>query len=75
MSKVPLKSLCLQTFAIRDVTEQRRQINGTCVLFCIVAVISFFSQFLQVCISILQHSSSAFHLDFASHFQFDIELC
>ncbi|XP_062287117.1 bile salt export pump [Scomber scombrus] len=42
-----LFSQILGTFAIRDVTEQREQINGTCVLFCIVAVISFFSQFLQ----------------------------
>lgn len=40
-----------QTFAIRDLNEQRDQINGICVLFCVVAVISFFSQFLQVCIT------------------------
>ncbi|XP_023261349.1 bile salt export pump-like [Seriola lalandi dorsalis] len=42
-----LFSQILGTFAIRDVNEQREQINGICVLFCIVAVISFFSQFLQ----------------------------
>lgn len=48
MSKFHVISLYLQTFAIRDVSEQKEQINGICVLFCIVAVISFFSQFLQV---------------------------
>ncbi|KAM7407487.1 hypothetical protein PAMA_003286 [Pampus argenteus] len=42
-----LFSQILGTFAIRDLNEQREQINGICVLFCIVAVISFFSQFLQ----------------------------
>lgn len=47
-----LCSLYLQTFAIQDVNEQRKQIDGICVLFCIVAVVSFFSQFLQVCITI-----------------------
>ncbi|XP_029348794.1 bile salt export pump [Echeneis naucrates] len=35
------------TFGIRDLDKQREQINGICVLFCVVAVISFFSQFLQ----------------------------
>ena len=45
--------LQLQTFAIRDVDEQKEQINGICVLFCIVAVTSFFSQFLQVGIFLL----------------------
>uniref|UniRef100_A0A671WRE3 ATP-binding cassette, sub-family B (MDR/TAP), member 11a n=1 Tax=Sparus aurata TaxID=8175 RepID=A0A671WRE3_SPAAU len=35
------------TFAIPDLNEQREQINGICLLFCIVAVASFFSQFLQ----------------------------
>lgn len=39
-----------QTFAISDLHEQRKQINGICILFCAVAVISFFSQFLQVCV-------------------------
>uniref|UniRef100_A0A3Q1EGM2 ATP-binding cassette, sub-family B (MDR/TAP), member 11a n=1 Tax=Acanthochromis polyacanthus TaxID=80966 RepID=A0A3Q1EGM2_9TELE len=42
-----LFSQVLGTFAIQDLNEQRNQINGICVLFCIVAVISFFSQFLQ----------------------------
>uniref|UniRef100_A0A8C4ILY0 ATP-binding cassette, sub-family B (MDR/TAP), member 11a n=1 Tax=Dicentrarchus labrax TaxID=13489 RepID=A0A8C4ILY0_DICLA len=42
-----LFSQILGTFAIPDLNEQREQINGICVLFCIVAVISFFSQFLQ----------------------------
>ncbi|XP_040913775.1 bile salt export pump [Toxotes jaculatrix] len=42
-----LFSQILGTFAIRDLNEQRAQINGVCVLFCIVAVTSFFSQFLQ----------------------------
>lgn len=42
-----------QTFAISDMHEQRKQINGICILFCAVAVISFFSQFLQVCVTIL----------------------
>nr|XP_046260734.1 bile salt export pump isoform X3 [Scatophagus argus] len=42
-----LFSQILGTFAIGDVNEQREQINGICVLFCIVAVTSFFSQFLQ----------------------------
>uniref|UniRef100_A0A3B4ZEH0 ATP binding cassette subfamily B member 11 n=1 Tax=Stegastes partitus TaxID=144197 RepID=A0A3B4ZEH0_9TELE len=42
-----LFSQILGTFAIRDVTEQREQINGICVLFCLVAVVSFFSQFVQ----------------------------
>ncbi|XP_049904157.1 bile salt export pump [Epinephelus moara] len=42
-----LFSQVLGTFAIRDLDEQRAQINGTCILFCIVAVASFFSQFLQ----------------------------
>lgn len=45
-------SVCFQTFAIRDLDEQREQINGICVLFILVAVISFFSQFLQVCIRV-----------------------
>ena len=75
MSKLPVRPLCLQTFAIRDVNEQREQIDGICVLFCIVAVISFFSQFLQVCISILQYNSIniEFYLDYTSLCQLDIE--
>ncbi|KAK2906109.1 hypothetical protein Q8A73_010052 [Channa argus] len=42
-----LFSQILGTFAIGDLDEQRSQINGICVLFCTVAVTSFFSQFLQ----------------------------
>ncbi|KAL0963811.1 hypothetical protein UPYG_G00313890 [Umbra pygmaea] len=42
-----LFSQILGTFSIRDVDEQTAQINGICLLFCAVAVISFFSQFLQ----------------------------
>ncbi|RVE58009.1 hypothetical protein OJAV_G00205110 [Oryzias javanicus] len=42
-----LFSQILGTFAIPDLDEQRRQINGICLLFCIVAAISFFSQFIQ----------------------------
>lgn len=42
-----LFSQILGTFAIRDLDEQRKQIDGICVLFCVVAVMSVFSQFLQ----------------------------
>uniref|UniRef100_A0A3Q3JXB6 Bile salt export pump n=1 Tax=Monopterus albus TaxID=43700 RepID=A0A3Q3JXB6_MONAL len=42
-----LFSQILGTFAIDDLDNQRDQINGICVLFCIVAVTSFISQFLQ----------------------------
>ncbi|XP_040058489.2 bile salt export pump [Gasterosteus aculeatus] len=42
-----LFSQILGTFSISDLNEQRKQINGICILFCIVAVISFFAQFLQ----------------------------
>ncbi|KAM6934651.1 bile salt export pump [Xenentodon cancila] len=42
-----LFSQILGTFSIPDLNEQREQINGICVLFCIVAVTSFFSQFMQ----------------------------
>ncbi|CAB1346654.1 unnamed protein product [Coregonus sp. 'balchen'] len=42
-----LFSQILGTFSIRDLDEQRVQINGICILFCAVAVTSFFSQFLQ----------------------------
>ncbi|XP_054471765.1 bile salt export pump [Anoplopoma fimbria] len=42
-----LFSQIIGTFAITDLNEQRKQINGICILFCIVAVTSFFSQFLQ----------------------------
>ncbi|XP_077436057.1 bile salt export pump [Vanacampus margaritifer] len=42
-----LFSQILGTFALVDINEQREQINGICVLFCIVAVTSVFSQYLQ----------------------------
>ncbi|KAM9342259.1 bile salt export pump [Pholidichthys leucotaenia] len=42
-----LFSQILGTFAIPDSSEQRKQINGICVLFCIVAGISLLSQFIQ----------------------------
>ncbi|XP_049583781.1 bile salt export pump isoform X2 [Syngnathus scovelli] len=42
-----LFSEILGTFALADVNEQKRQINGICILFCIVAVTSIFSQYLQ----------------------------
>ncbi|CAL8268700.1 unnamed protein product [Lota lota] len=42
-----LFSQILGTFAIRDLNQQREQIDGICILFCIVALVSFFSQFLQ----------------------------
>ncbi|XP_034041907.1 bile salt export pump-like, partial [Thalassophryne amazonica] len=42
-----LFSQILGTFAIPDLNEQRRQIDGICVLFCLLAVCSFFSHFLQ----------------------------
>ncbi|XP_047226189.1 bile salt export pump isoform X2 [Girardinichthys multiradiatus] len=42
-----LFSQILGTFSIQNLDKQREEINGICVLFCIVAVISFFSQFLQ----------------------------
>ncbi|XP_076602855.1 bile salt export pump [Chaetodon auriga] len=42
-----LFSQILGTFGISDLEEQRKQINGICVLFCCVAVVSFVCQFLQ----------------------------
>lgn len=42
-----LFSQIIGTFAIRDLDEQREQIDGICVLFVSVGVMSFFSQFLQ----------------------------
>ncbi|XP_041921125.1 bile salt export pump isoform X1 [Alosa sapidissima] len=42
-----LFSQVLGTFGITDLDEQRKQIHGICVLFVIVAVTSFISQFLQ----------------------------
>ncbi|KAJ8255333.1 hypothetical protein GJAV_G00203680 [Gymnothorax javanicus] len=35
------------TFSIQDPDEQKTQIDGICVLFVLVAAVSFFSQFLQ----------------------------
>ncbi|KAM4626251.1 bile salt export pump-like [Discoglossus pictus] len=42
-----LFSQILGTFSLPDVTEQTRQINGICVLFVIIAGVSFVTQFLQ----------------------------
>ncbi|XP_056287817.1 bile salt export pump isoform X2 [Pseudoliparis swirei] len=42
-----LFSQILGTFSISDLNEQRKEINGICILFCILAVTSFFFQFLQ----------------------------
>ncbi|CAL8390729.1 bile salt export pump isoform X2 [Gadus morhua] len=42
-----LFSQILGTFAMQDLIQQREQIDGICILFCIVALVSFFSQFLQ----------------------------
>ncbi|NWU79996.1 ABCBB protein, partial [Onychorhynchus coronatus] len=42
-----LFSQILGTFSILDEEEQKNQINGVCVLFVLVGVISFFTQFLQ----------------------------
>ncbi|NWS10523.1 ABCBB protein, partial [Pachyramphus minor] len=42
-----LFSQILGTFSILDQEEQKTQINGVCVLFVLVGVISFFTQFLQ----------------------------
>lgn len=47
-----------QTFAINDMNKQREQINGICILFCAVAAMSFFSQFLQVCVTISVYNLS-----------------
>lgn len=46
--------VAFQTFSIQDLVEQRRQINGICVLFVSIGVVSFFSQFLQVFRKILE---------------------
>lgn len=45
----------VKTFGIVDLDEQRKQINGICVLFIIVAVTSFISQFLQVSFPNITH--------------------
>uniref|UniRef100_A0A669QCE8 ATP binding cassette subfamily B member 11 n=1 Tax=Phasianus colchicus TaxID=9054 RepID=A0A669QCE8_PHACC len=42
-----LFSQILGTFSILDEEEQKVQINGVCLLFVLVGVISFFTQFLQ----------------------------
>uniref|UniRef100_A0A3B3R3I7 ATP-binding cassette, sub-family B (MDR/TAP), member 11a n=1 Tax=Paramormyrops kingsleyae TaxID=1676925 RepID=A0A3B3R3I7_9TELE len=42
-----LFSQILGAFSVTDLDQQRSQINGICILFIIVAVTSFFSQFLQ----------------------------
>ncbi|NXF07810.1 ABCBB protein, partial [Smithornis capensis] len=42
-----LFSQILGTFSILDEKEQKTQINGVCVLFVLVGVLSFFTQFLQ----------------------------
>ncbi|XP_067300623.1 bile salt export pump [Pseudorasbora parva] len=42
-----LFSEILGTFSIQDVDKQRRQIDGICILFVFIGVLSFFSQFLQ----------------------------
>uniref|UniRef100_A0A3Q2PDC0 ATP binding cassette subfamily B member 11 n=1 Tax=Fundulus heteroclitus TaxID=8078 RepID=A0A3Q2PDC0_FUNHE len=42
-----LFSQILATFAVTDPEAQRREINGICVFFVIVGVISFFTQMLQ----------------------------
>ncbi|XP_073702287.1 bile salt export pump [Garra rufa] len=42
-----LFSEILGTFSIQDLGEQKRQINGICILFVSIGVMSFFSQFLQ----------------------------
>uniref|UniRef100_A0A803VZR3 Bile salt export pump n=2 Tax=Ficedula albicollis TaxID=59894 RepID=A0A803VZR3_FICAL len=42
-----LFSQILGTFSILDEEKQRNQINGVCVLFVLVGVVSFFTQFLQ----------------------------
>lgn len=42
-----LFSQILGTFSIPDPDDQRRQINGICILFVVIGVVSFFSQFLQ----------------------------
>lgn len=38
----------LKTFSILDEEEQKIQINGVCLLFVLVGIVSFFTQFLQV---------------------------
>lgn len=40
--------VCLQTFSITDPDVQRREIDGICLFFVLVGVVSFFTQMLQV---------------------------
>ncbi|MBN3300229.1 ABCBB protein, partial [Amia calva] len=42
-----LFSQILGTFSIPDLDEQQAQINGICLLFVLVAIMSFFTQFVQ----------------------------
>ncbi|XP_063174293.1 bile salt export pump isoform X1 [Candoia aspera] len=42
-----LFSQILGTFSVPDEEEQRSQINGICLLFVMVGIVSFFTQFLQ----------------------------
>nr|XP_025949621.1 bile salt export pump isoform X1 [Dromaius novaehollandiae] len=42
-----LFSQILGTFSILDEEEQRRQVNGVCLLFVLVGIVSFLTQFLQ----------------------------
>ncbi|XP_043931521.1 bile salt export pump [Protopterus annectens] len=42
-----LFSQILGTFSLPDEDEQKRQINGVCLLFVIIGVVSLFTQFLQ----------------------------
>ncbi len=35
-----------------DPLEQRREINGICLFFVVVGLVSFFTQMLQVCVHI-----------------------
>ncbi|ETE69646.1 Bile salt export pump, partial [Ophiophagus hannah] len=42
-----LFSQILGTFSVTDEEEQRAQINGVCLLFVAVGIVSFFTQFLQ----------------------------
>ncbi|XP_025030388.1 bile salt export pump isoform X2 [Python bivittatus] len=37
----------IKTFSLPDEEEQRSQINGVCLLFVVVGIVSFFTQFLQ----------------------------
>ncbi len=45
-------SLYPQTFSMPDPLEQRREINGICLFFVVVGLVSFFTQMLQVCLHI-----------------------